>query len=114
MFGREILHNFDKMLPENANPEKLETWMNMCGPWMTKPTGIPSGSRGDRSNCIPAKEILRQNFKPLSIQSGRRCEDLKSPSPGDRYEGPYYILNVLSDVNFRVARSAGDAPHVPP
>ena len=26
MFNRELMHNFDKMLPESANKEELETW----------------------------------------------------------------------------------------
>ena len=30
----------------------------------------------------------------------------------DKYDGPYFILDVLSDVNFRVARSSEDVPHV--
>ena len=30
----------------------------------------------------------------------------------DRFEGPYYVLDVLSDVNFRIIRAMEDKPRV--
>ena len=30
----------------------------------------------------------------------------------DRYVGPFYVLDILSDVNFRVARTAEDKPQI--
>ena len=30
----------------------------------------------------------------------------------NKYDGPYYVLDVLSDVNFRIAKSSDDKPQI--
>ena len=60
MFGREVMHNFDKMLPESADPEELKTWDEFVQAMDERTRRcFPSGARNHRQECTPTKEILR-------------------------------------------------------
>ena len=114
-FGREISHSADSILPEN--PAKLRTSRDLYV------------RRLERDNHI-AYDICRQ-VTGRSVQSQKkyhdRCAHLNRYKVGDsvslrvtaqaeagmaklrdRWDGPYFIIDVISDVDFRIAKNIDD------
>ena len=120
MFNREMMHNFDKMLPECANQEELQTWdvyvQNMDD--LTRRAFQAAREAIGRSVFLQKKHYDKNsNLIHYSIGDSVRIKDHRLLEGGtrklaDRYDRPYFVLDVLSDVNFRVTRSSDDRPQI--
>ena len=120
MFNREMMHNFDKMMPECANQEELQTWdeyvRNMDD--LTRRAFQAAREAIGRSVFLQKKYYDRTaNLIQYKVGDSVKIKDHRLLEGGtrklaDRYDRPYFVLDVLSDVNFRVARSSDDRPQV--
>ena len=120
MFGREVMHNFDKMLPESANPEELKTWDEFVQAMDQRTRHAFEVAR----DTIGRNVLLQKKFydktsnlihydvgDALMIKNHRVFES-GTKKFADKYVGPFYVLDTLSDVNFRVARTAEEKPQI--
>ena len=120
MFNREMMHNFDKMLPECANQEELQTWdvyvQNMDD--LTRRAFQAAREAIGRSVFLQKKHYDKNsNLIHYSVGDSVKIKDHRLLEGGtrklaDRYDRPYFVLDVLSDVNFRVTRSSDDRPQI--
>ena len=120
MINREVRHNFDKMLPDNVDAEKLRTWDEY----------VQEMDASTRAAFQAAREAIGRSVK-LQKKYYDRTTHLNKYKVGDtvmmrdhrkfeageaklvdKYDGPYFVLDVLSDVNFRIAKHPTDPPRV--
>ena len=120
MFGREVMHNFDKMLPESADPEELKTWDQFVQALDEKTRRAFEVARETIGrNVLLQKKYYdnKANLIHYEVGDAFMMRDHRKYVGGekkfaDRYVGPFYVLDVLSDVNFRVARTADEEPQI--
>ena len=120
MFGREVMHNFDKMLPESADPEELKTWDQFVQALDEKTRRAFEVARETIGrNVLLQKKYYDNKANLIHYEVGdafmmrdHRRYDGGEKKFADRYVGPFYVLDVLSDVNFRVARTAEEEPQI--
>ena len=121
MFNRELMHNFDKMLPESANKEELETWddyVRLMDDQTRRAFQVARETIG-RNVLLQKKHYDRTanliKYKvgdPIMIRDHRLFMESGTRKLANKYDGPYYVLDVLSDVNFRIAKSSDDKPQI--
>ena len=120
MFGREVMHNFDKMLPESADPEELKTWDQFVQAMDERTRRAFEVARETIGrNVLLQKKYYDRKANLIHYEIGdaimikdHRLYEAGTKKFADRYVGPFYVLDVLSDVNFRVARTADDKPQI--
>ena len=120
MFGREVMHNFDKMLPESADPEELKTWDEFVQAMDERTRRAFQVARETigRNVLLQKKyydrlsNLVKYEIGDAFMMRDHRVYEAGTKKFADKYVGPYYVLDVLSDVNFRVARTADDPPQI--
>ena len=120
MFGRELMHNFDKMLPEAKNKDELEQWDDYVQKMddMTRRAFQAARETIGRSVFLQKKHfdktanLIHYTVGDVVMIKDHRLHETGTKKLANRYDGPYYVLDTLSDVNFRVAKSSTDRPRV--
>ena len=120
MFGREVMHNFDKMLPESADPEELKTWDHFVQAMDEKTRRAFEVAREtilrnvllQKKYYDRAANLIKYEVGDATMIRDHRKYEAGTKKFADRYVGPFYVLDILSDVNFRVARTATDEPQI--
>ena len=120
MMGREISHNFDKMLPEATDPAKIQTWDEyvQAVDEDTREAFQAAREATGRAVLIYKKHYDRSSHlnkfqvgDPLMLRDFKKLEK-GTKKLADPYDGPYYVLDVLSDVNFRISKSENSEPKI--
>ena len=117
--GREVFHNADLMLPRKPeeDPPTREKYVQRWEDDMRLTYRIARETIGRnvkvqkkyydrRANLIAYKEgdqVMLKDYSP-HIRGHRKL--------ADRWVGPYFILDVLSDINFRVILNPNSKPKV--
>ena len=117
--GREIYHNADLMLPHKPEEDPptrqqyVQRWEDdmrlayrIARETIGRNVKIQKKYYDRRSNLIAYKEgdqVMLKDYTP-QIRGHRKM--------ADRWVGPFYILDVLSDINFRVIKSEHAKPKV--
>ena len=120
MFGRELMHNFDKMLPEAEDKEEIESWDDFVQQLDDQTRRAFQAAREaiGRSVFLQKKHydktanLIKYNVGDVIMIKDHRLHECGTRKLANRYDGPYYVLDVLSDVNFRVTKSSEDRPRV--
>ena len=117
--GREIYHSTDLMFPKGADQENMtreeyvrlwEDDMRLAYETARDRIGrnikIQKKYYDKNSHLVKYKEgdaVLIKDFTP-KIRGEKKL--------ADRWAGPYFILDVLSDVNFRIIKNPDDKPKI--
>ena len=120
MMGREVSHNFDKMLPKSQDPDKLETWDDYV---QAVDEDTREAFQAAREATGRAVLIYKKHYDSSSHLNKHQVGDTimlrdfrhlekGTKKMADPYDGPYYVLDVLSDVNFRIAKSEQHDPRI--
>ena len=120
MFGRELMHNFDKMLPEAEDSDEIESWDEYVRKMDEQTRRAFQAAREaiGRSVFLQKKHydktanLIQYNVGDVIMIKDHRLHETGTKKLANRYDGPYYVLDILSDVNFRVAKSSVDRPRV--
>ena len=120
MFNREVRHNFDKMLPESVDPEQLETWDDYVQRMDRQSREAFRVAREEigRSVLLQKKYYDRtSHLNKYKVGDAVLIRDHRHHEAGtkklaDKYDGPYYVIDVLSDVSFRLSKSPEHEPKV--
>ena len=120
MFNREMRHNFDKMLPEAVDPEKLETWDEYVQRMdqQTREAFQVARETIGRSVLLQKKyydknsNLIKYKVGDAVMVRDHRQHEAGTAKLSDKYDGPYFVIDVLSDVNFRLAKTENDKAKV--
>ena len=120
MINREVRHNFDKMLPESVNLEEVQTWDQYVQKMDAQQREAFQVAREEigRSVLLQKKYYDRTtHLNKYKVGDAVMIRDRRHHGRGegklaDKYDGPYYVIDVLSDVNFRLALSEKHEPKV--
>ena len=117
--GREVYHNADLMMPQKPEEDKVTTEQY-----------VQRWENDMRLAYRVARETIGRNVKIQKKYYDRSCHlvkykegdavMLKDYSPkvrgtrklADKWVGPWYVLDVLSDINFRIIKDENSKPKV--
>ena len=118
MFGRNTYMPADRMMP--ADPERPRKTITQFARELDaalREAHQIARERINRAATVQKKHYDRKSHlnhykvgDPVQLKVFRREKGVGKFA--DRYEGPYYVLDVLSDVNFRIIRAMEDKPKV--
>ena len=120
MIDREVRHNFDKMLPSAQDQEELETWEDYVQRMDRQSREAFQAARDEIGRSV----LLQKKYYDKSSHLNKYktgdavlIRDHRHHMKGegklsDKYAGPYYVLDVLSDVNFRLSKSKDSEPKI--
>ena len=120
MMGREVSHNFDKMLPKIEDPDKIESWDDYV---KAVDENTREAFQAAREATGRAVLIYKKNYDKSShlntykvgdalMLKDYRCLEKGTKKFAKPYDGPYYVLDILSDVTFRVVKSRDVDPKI--
>lgn len=118
-FGREIIHSADAVLPEN--PATLRLSREQYVQRLERDNHIAyQVARDHTRRAVKTQKKYHDRFVNFNrykegdmVLLKRGAKPAKGTSKlADRWLGPYYIIDVLSDVDFRIARFKEDARRV--
>jgi hypothetical protein len=120
MFNREMMHNFDKMLPESEKPEELKSWDDYVQRMDEQTRRAFEAAREaiGRSVFLQKKHydksanLIHYKVGDAVMISHHGQFEAGTKKLGNRYDGPYYVIDVLSDVNFRIMATSADRPRI--
>ena len=112
MINREVRHNFDKMLPESVDPEKLETWEDYVRRMDAQTREAFRIAREEIGKSVLLQKkyydrtshLIKYKVGDAVLIRDHRHHESGTKKLSDKYDGPYYVLDVLSDVSFRLER----------
>ena len=120
MINREVRHNFDKMLPESVDPEKLETWDDYVRRMDAQTREAFRIAREEIGKSVLLQKkyydrtshLIKYKVGDAVLIRDHRHHESGTKKLSDKYDGPYYVLDVLSDVSFRLSKGADQEPKV--
>ena len=119
LYGRELPHELDRMLPP-APTEKHASWDDY----------VVQLERNQKAACDAARQAIgksikaqrryydrRQNLHHYAVGDAVMLKDYSPPERGtkkfkNKFAGPYFVVDVLSDIHFRIARDRDDRPRI--
>jgi hypothetical protein len=120
MFNRELMHNFEKMLPTSESPYDHGSWEDYVQKMDDQTRRAFQAAREaigrnvflQKKHYDRTANLIKYKVGDTVMIRDHRQYERGTKKLSDRYEGPYYVVDVLSDVHFRITRSPEDAARV--
>ena len=118
-FGREIAHNLDRMLP-NGEREEYESWddyVRTLDEASQFAYEIARQAIGKSVNYQKRYYDRKQNLHEYKTGDAVLLRDRVQQPRGEgklanKFVGPYFVIDVLSDIHFRIARDSEEKPQI--
>ena len=118
-FLREIAHNLDRMLPQ-VDEAEYESWDDYVRTLDKSAQFAYETARQAIGKAVKYQKRYydrKQNLHKYKTGDAVLLRDHAQHERGegklaDKFIGPFFVIDVLSDIHFRIARSANDKPKI--
>ena len=118
-FGREIPHHFSRLLPD-VDRNLDQSWDDYVRTLDQATQSAYDAARQAIGKAIKVQKRYydrKQNLTQYSTGDAVLIKDHSHHERGeakfaDKYSGPYFIIDVLSDIHFRIAKHRDDRPRI--
>ena len=118
-FHREIAHHLDRMLPTSEQPD-VDNWEDYVRTLDKSAQLAYDTARQAIGKAVKYQKRYydrKANLHQYKTGDAVLLKDHSQHERGeaklaDKYQGPYFVIDVLSDIHFRIAKDVNDKPRI--
>ena len=119
-FSREITHQLDFYLPQPQQEEQFATWDDYVrsldkasqAAYDVARQAIGKAVKIQKRYYDRKKNLIAYNTGDAVLVKDHSQRETNTKKLADKYKGPYYVIDALSDIHFRLARNPDDKPKI--
>jgi transposase InsO family protein len=119
LYGRELPHELDRLLPAPPSTEHadLDEYVQHLERNQNQAYDVARAALGKAVKAQSQSYNRKQNLHHYKTGDVIKLKDFTQPETGtkkfkERFKGPYYVLDALSDIHYRIVRGAEFTPRI--